>query len=87
MKKIFYIFPIAALISSCSPIVYTSTNPQPVYNDQPQYADQPTTDPLTTPAALRPTLNRLRPHRLRRPPPSLSLGALGASAPTVNPKE
>ena len=26
MKKIFYIFPIAALISSCSPIVYTSTN-------------------------------------------------------------
>ncbi|MEO6979481.1 MAG: DUF6600 domain-containing protein, partial [Mucilaginibacter sp.] len=44
MKKIFYIFPIAALISSCSPIVYTNTNPQPVYNDQPQYAEQPTTD-------------------------------------------
>jgi len=41
---------------------------------------RPATDPLTTPTALRPTLNRLRPHRLRRPPPSLSLGALGVAA-------
>jgi hypothetical protein len=38
---------------------------------------QPTTDPVTTPTALRPTLNRLRPHRPRRSGVSLSLRALG----------
>ena len=43
MKKIFYIIPVAALLASCSPIVYTSA-PQPVYDDQSQYANQPVTD-------------------------------------------
>jgi len=38
---------------------------------------QPTTDPLTTPTALRPTLDRLRPHRPRRSGVWLSLGSLG----------
>jgi hypothetical protein len=40
----------------------------------PATSNQPTTDPLTTPTALRPSPSRLRPHRLRRPPQSLSLG-------------
>jgi hypothetical protein len=43
----------------------------------PATSNRPATDPLTTPTALRPTPNRLRPHRLRRPPQSLSLGSLG----------
>ena len=36
----------------------------------------PTTDSLTTPTALQFTPDRLRPHRLCRPPQSLSLGSL-----------
>ena len=64
----------------------------------PAASHRPTTDPLTTPTALRPTPSRVderrrahpsgclrqsvslrstRPHRLRRPPQSLSLGSLG----------
>jgi hypothetical protein len=43
-------------------------------------SDQPTTDPLTTPTALRPALDRLRPHRPRRSGVWLSLGALGVSS-------
>ena len=42
MKKIFYMVLPAALLSGCSPFIYTSTNPQPVYQ-QPIYADQPQT--------------------------------------------
>jgi hypothetical protein len=42
---------------------------------------QPTTDPLTTSTALRPTFNRLRPHRLRRSGVWLSLGATATRLP------
>ncbi|MDO3642458.1 DUF6600 domain-containing protein, partial [Mucilaginibacter sp. L3T2-6] len=43
MKKILYLIPVAALLSSCSPIIYTS-NQQPVYDNQEQYAEQPVDD-------------------------------------------
>jgi hypothetical protein len=42
-------------------------------------AHRPATDPLTAPSAQQPTPGRLRPHRLRRPPPSLSLRSFGDS--------
>ena len=45
MKKILYLIPVAALLGSCSPIIYTS-NPQPVYDNQQQYADQPVDDQI-----------------------------------------
>jgi hypothetical protein len=45
----------------------------------PTTSHQPTTDPLTTPTALRSTLHHLRPHRPRRSGVWLSLGALGVA--------
>jgi hypothetical protein len=44
-------------------------------------ANRPATDPLTASSARQPTPGRLRPHRLRRPPPSLSLRSFGDSTP------
>ena len=51
MKKIFFyiVIIIPAFLAGCSPIIYTNTPQQPVYNQQPQqpqqtYADQPQTD-------------------------------------------
>ena len=47
MKKIFYIvLPLSMAAVGCSPIIYTTENPAPVYNNPPQnnYVEQPQTD-------------------------------------------
>jgi hypothetical protein len=45
MKRILYMaLSVPVFLTACSPVVYTSSSPQPVYNDQQMYASQQQTD-------------------------------------------